>query len=90
MRMTTGGTGLGLFISRQLAEAMGGSLTATSVLGEGSTFTFTLDLTAHVLPAEAPETPAQRSPAWRTGQSVPTPRRADAAGLASTTENAAG
>jgi PAS domain S-box-containing protein len=90
MRMTTGGTGLGLFISRQLAEAMGGSLTATSVLGEGSTFTFTIDRTARVSPAEAAESPAQRAPAWRTGQSLPQPRRADAAGRVSTTENAAG
>lgn len=32
------GSGLGLYIARQLAEAMGGSLTVTSVVGEGSTF----------------------------------------------------
>jgi signal transduction histidine kinase len=38
------GTGLGLWISRRLAEAHGGSLTATSVEGEGSVFRFTLPL----------------------------------------------
>ena len=32
------GAGLGLAISRGLAEAMGGTLTVRSVLGEGSTF----------------------------------------------------
>ena len=36
------GVGLGLAISRGLAEAMGGTLTATSVLGVGSTFVLRL------------------------------------------------
>ncbi|MEO6698089.1 MAG: ATP-binding protein [Paraperlucidibaca sp.] len=36
------GTGLGLCISHQLAQAMAGALSASSVLGEGSTFTLRL------------------------------------------------
>jgi signal transduction histidine kinase len=40
------GSGLGLWISRGLVEAHGGRLTATSIEGQGSVFTFTLPLDA--------------------------------------------
>ena len=53
MTMTTNGTGLGLYIARDLAGAMGGALACTSTLGTGSTFTFTLPLLTRPTPPAA-------------------------------------
>lgn len=49
-----GGTGLGLTITRDLVELMGGRLEAESELGRGTTFTFTLPLEALDEPAATP------------------------------------
>jgi signal transduction histidine kinase len=55
MTMTTGGTGLGLYIARELTRAMGGELEAASAPRRGSTFTVRLPLaTAHDSPAQPP------------------------------------
>jgi PAS domain S-box-containing protein len=75
--MTTGGTGLGLYIARQLTGAMGGQLTCRSTLNVGSVFTLSLQQAAAVAPAPAPATAtaADAAPA------VPAPRQAGHEGV---------
>ncbi|MCI0620006.1 PAS domain-containing sensor histidine kinase [Candidatus Wolfebacteria bacterium] len=41
-KIDTKGTGLGLYLSKSFIEALGGTMSFTSVLGEGSVFTITL------------------------------------------------
>jgi signal transduction histidine kinase/ActR/RegA family two-component response regulator len=59
------GTGIGLPLARAFAEAMGGLLTATSIPGEGSTFTVTLPRTPDV------DQPSDRDPVPIPQQVVP-------------------
>ena len=57
-----GGTGLGLTIARKIALGMGGDLSATSTLGEGSCFTFTFRAARAAAGESAPpESPASTS-----------------------------
>lgn len=48
------GVGLGLAISQDLAEAMGGKVSVESVVGKGSTFTLTLPRAPRMDPADRP------------------------------------
>jgi two-component system sensor histidine kinase SenX3 len=54
MTMTTGGTGLGLYIARELTRAMGGEIEATSAPRRGSTFTVRLPIAPRAEAAEDP------------------------------------
>ncbi|NTV63251.1 MAG: GAF domain-containing protein, partial [Oscillochloris sp.] len=60
-----GGTGLGLTISKQLIDLMGGRLAVSSTLGEGTTFRLTLLLGIAVAESDqatVPQIAAQRTP----------------------------
>jgi signal transduction histidine kinase/CheY-like chemotaxis protein len=55
-----GGTGLGLAISRRFCELLGGSLSAASETGKGSTFTIRIPA---LLPGTEPQDPSAGTPA---------------------------
>jgi signal transduction histidine kinase/CheY-like chemotaxis protein len=63
-RTAVEGTGIGLPLARSLTEAMGGHLTASSVLSQGAAFTVSLPRAPDLIPVPAPS-PAPRSAAAR-------------------------
>ena len=69
-----GGTGIGLTVSRRLAEAMGGSIAVVSQEGVGSTFSLTLPVAVIEAAASAPQPgPAARQAVlivWPEGQTA--------------------
>jgi signal transduction histidine kinase/CheY-like chemotaxis protein len=54
----TEGAGLGLTIAREIAQSMGGDISVTSRLGEGSSFVFTARMPPQERPPVADEAPA--------------------------------
>jgi PAS domain S-box-containing protein len=61
----TEGTGIGLVISRRLAELMGGTLEAASIAGQGSVFTLRLPRADSAAALPAPQLPSAALPPYR-------------------------
>ncbi|HKF16415.1 MAG TPA: response regulator [Candidatus Dormibacteraeota bacterium] len=65
-----GGTGLGLVITRQFCELMGGDVSVASEFGKGTTFTIRLPVAVTDRPAELPAQGAREREAVETAGSV--------------------